>query len=116
MTIEAQEKIMQLREAALQLQEENLNLKSTNRELESKLNATGEVSFANQFYWKQNDETPFCPRCWETHKQLIHVSPEKARGYDKIRACPECRREYKTGDVQGGGPRVIPRKERRLDF
>ena len=50
-TIEAQEKIMELRQAALDIQEENINLRNRVNELESKLK-----DFAD------NPGDP-CPRC-----------------------------------------------------
>lgn len=98
-TLEDREKIMALREAALQLQEENLALKSEKKELEAKLKVAAELTFKDQFYWKEGDSTPFCPRCWEKNQQVIHVSPETTKAYDKIRTCPECSRDFKTGHV-----------------
>jgi hypothetical protein len=44
-TIEAQEKIMELREGALALQEENLNLKGRIQELETDLKKKNEIQW-----------------------------------------------------------------------
>ena len=49
-TLEAQEKIMSLREGALELQEENQELKSKISELEARLRATEEWSKENEKY------------------------------------------------------------------
>jgi hypothetical protein len=110
-TLEAQEKIMQLREAALELQEENLNLKNEKTDLENKLKITGELQFVNQFYWRPNDLTPFCPRCWEKDRVTIHISPEIEKYYEIVRSCPECKREYKIRDIPVTLPQInIPRE------
>ena len=118
-TLEDREKIMSLREAALELQEENLTLKTANKDLESKLKVAGELTFKNQFYWKEGDTTPFCPRCWEKDQRVIHVSPENSKNYDKIRTCPECSRDYKTGNLPYPMPVAVSRRrsdrERSLD-
>lgn len=99
MTIEERAKIMELREAALLLQEENLSLRATNKELTAKLKTKKELAFKEQFYWKKGDPDPLCARCLEKDQHVIYFSPEKSKGYDKIRVCPECSREYKAGSI-----------------
>jgi len=107
LTIEDREKIMALREAVLQLQAENLTLKSEKTELEAKLKVAAELTFKDQFYWKEGDATPFCPRCWDKDRLAIHVSPEAVKGFQKLRTCPECSRDYVVGSVDVVLPRPI---------
>ncbi len=62
-TVEAQEKIMELREGALALQEENIKLKETIKDLEAKLSVKEKVVWEPPFYWlKEGDakDGPFC--------------------------------------------------------
>jgi ribosomal protein L37AE/L43A len=75
-TIEAQEKIMELREGALALQEENINLKEQIKELESELNKKKEIQWEAPFYWTINGDSkegPFCQKCNDSESKLIRL-------------------------------------------
>jgi len=75
-TIEAQEKIMELREGALALQEENLELKAKIKELEEKLNKKEEVDWEPPFYWVNKGDSkdgPFCQKCYDSESKLIRL-------------------------------------------
>ncbi len=52
-TVEAQEKIMELRESALELQEENVSLRATIKELEDRLRIQGNLSFPPNFTFQR---------------------------------------------------------------
>jgi len=53
-TLEAQEKIMELREAALAVQEENLQLQTRIKELEEKLTLRSKIKWEKPFYWTES--------------------------------------------------------------
>jgi ribosomal protein L37AE/L43A len=75
-TIEAQEKIMELREGALALQEENLNLKGRIQELETELKKKNEIQWESPFYWTisgDSKEGPFCQKCYDSESKLIRL-------------------------------------------
>lgn len=81
-TVEAQEKIMELREGALELQEENFALKSKIKELEIKLDIEQHMEYQANVYWRWiEDEAgdytvkdgPFCQRCYDADKKLIRL-------------------------------------------
>ena len=75
-TVEAQEKIMELREAALELQEENLELKDKVRNLEKALSEKSNFLYESPFYWKINDtekEGPFCQQCYDSSEKQIRL-------------------------------------------
>lgn len=72
-TVELQEKVMQLREEALELQEENLRLKTENLELKKKEELQEQVKFKRKVYWRDGDDVPFCPFCYDKQKELIHL-------------------------------------------
>ena len=80
--LEAQEKIIELREACLLLQEESTGLKKQNEKLESALDFKKKLTFKAPFYFADGDETPYCPRCWEKDHEAIHVV--------RMKSCPEC--------------------------
>ena len=75
MSLEAQEKIMELREAVLSLQEENFTQRSHIETLEKKLTFEASLNFKSPFYFAKDDAAPFCPRCWENDQKAIHLPP-----------------------------------------
>jgi regulator of replication initiation timing len=99
MTVEFQEKIMQLREEALELQEENLRLRKENRELKERIELEETVHFKGKVYWRDGDETPFCPHCFDKSHSLIHIHMMGQSGPSQYYTCPVCHTQYVT---QGG--------------
>jgi len=96
-TVEAQEKIMELREAILGLQEENHSLKERVRDLEAQLEIKGEVQFDGSVYWRVHagkSDGPFCQRCFDADIKLIRL-----QDYDFNWFCLSCKQgvEKKQG-------------------
>lgn len=89
MTIEFQEKIMDLREEALALQEENIQLRKRLMDLEQKLIGDSVMEFRKPFYIKAGDSHPFCPVCWEKDKASIHLKGPD--GEPEWYTCPVCK-------------------------
>src|SRR5882724_287897 len=79
LTLEAQEKIMQLRVGALELQEENLKLKERVKQLEGELAVSQDLLFepTTGLYWMQKPDGsrdgPFCAVCYDEHKRLARL-------------------------------------------
>ena len=123
-TIEAQEKIMSLREGALELQEENQELKSKIRELEAELRATEhwtkekeKYALANpwggpaQVYALKKDcsdgEQPhyICTNCF--HKKIkVILNPVRVNVW-MIMTCPTCNAKLGTGNHEIGEPKYF---------
>jgi hypothetical protein len=101
-TIEAQEKIMTLREACVALQDENHAMRDKQKVLEEALRFKEALEYRSPFYYVKDDATPFCPRCWEKDKTAIHLSPERIVHAVRVRPCPECKFEYKVGNFPIG--------------
>lgn len=99
MTLEAQERIMELREACVELEDENHSLKKKVRSLEEALSFKGTLQFRSPFYFQPGDESPFCPRCWEKERTPIHLAPEYFNGFIIYRNCPECEAVFKVRDA-----------------
>ena len=75
-TLEAQEKIMELREQAMAIQEENLQLRKKVQELQEAFDLERELSFEGDVYWRTREgkkEGPFCPKCKDTKSLLVHL-------------------------------------------
>lgn len=91
-TVEAQERIMELREAVLELQEENVTLKQRIRELENSLKLKGEMHFDGAVYWRKenaNREGPFCPQCFDIDEKLGRL-----QDYGNTWYCPKHKESF----------------------
>jgi len=89
-TIEAQEKIMELREAAIELQDENQALKDKIGLLEKKLEIKAKLVWDNPYYWLVDDQEkdgPYCQLCYDKDEKLIRLQELKARGAWQCHSC-----------------------------
>lgn len=95
MTIEAQEKIMELRSGALELQEENLRLRERIRTLELEASRARALIFEKEIYWMQLDDGrkdgPFCPRCYDDSKKLVRLHDGRKRVAQCRWICLSCK-------------------------
>ncbi len=93
-TVEAQEKIMELREGALELQEENFALKEQIKKLNEAINFKQSVEWEKPHYYVLKNETrdgPFCQRCYDADEKLIRLQ----NGKNDFWECNECDSKYK---------------------
>ena len=92
MTLEAQEKIMELREAALEIQEENFSLRQKIQQLEGELHRSKNLIFKSNVYWLSEDgrqkDGPFCPHCKDDKDKLIRLRIGTNQGH--AWECPIC--------------------------
>lgn len=114
MTLEAQEKVMTLREAALELRADNLELKQQVADLEAALQAKGDwemekkryalvvvVRSAQAFVVREefaNGETPqfLCANCFENgRKSPLNIVRPKGQMLNLV--CPNCGATQDTG-------------------
>jgi hypothetical protein len=116
MTIEAQEKIMELREAAMELQEENLKLRDKIQQLEAGAKLSKSLLFEQEMYWLATDEHegkdgPFCSVCYDKDAKMVRLHDGIRWGW-KWR-CPIC----SHGWIEAGrtiGPRATIRRDRSI--
>ena len=107
LTIEAQEKIMELREAALEYQNENLALKSNVKELQDALALRDSLEWQKPYYVaKQKPGEKFCQRCFDASGKAIRLQELEA-GYWR---CMECKNDFmdtnyrdSSADYEGSG-------------
>ena len=99
LTIEAREKIVELREAALSLQEENLVLKEKLKQLENDSELCGGMYFDKGVYWLRaptddgtNLKGPFCQVCHDRDKKPVHLHRTNAPGGGWF--CAVCRNHF----------------------
>ncbi len=79
-TIEAQEKILELREAAMELQEENLALRAKVKSLEEQAELRQKVTWEKPYYWVKSGsekDGPYCQKCFDQDSKLIRLQGGK---------------------------------------
>jgi|SRR5215469_5196260 hypothetical protein len=79
------------------LLEENIQLRDENRELKEKIHLKGVMKFQEPFWYQEGDEMPYCPGCWESDMQPVHVIVEWQDAGKTSWRCPLCNRQYMTG-------------------
>ena len=75
-TIEAQEKIMELRVAALAIQEENFTLREENRGLKEAAAVAATLVRDGNCYFRESDvdrKHPYCLACWDADRKLVSL-------------------------------------------
>jgi ribosomal protein L37AE/L43A len=114
-TIEAQEKIMELREGALALQEENVKLKERIAGLELELTKKKDVQWDAPFYWAFSGETkdgPFCQKCYDSDGKLIRLQKIEEGNWH----CKSCNNNFFEASYKPTNPVVgVVRTRNRWD-
>jgi hypothetical protein len=97
-TLEAQERIMKLREAALDLQAENLQLRERVETMERELRLRAEVEWDGVAYWRKKDDGtkdgPFCQRCMDVDSKLVRMH-ETEGNQSLFWHCVACRSSFR---------------------
>jgi formamidopyrimidine-DNA glycosylase len=94
-TIEAQEKIMELRTAALDAREETLELRKHIQQLEAELATKKQLVWEEPYYWLQVDaekkDGPYCQVCHDVTHKFVRLQSQKAKG---SWWCHGCKRSF----------------------
>ena len=71
--LELSQRIVNLHSDIVALVEENVRLKDEIKELKETLRLKREMKYKEPFYFVDGDEMPFCPACWESKSQPVHL-------------------------------------------
>jgi len=81
MTIQAQEKIMELKEILLDFRNQNANLRQENFELKKKIEEKNSLFFEGGVYWSKNERGenvgPFCARCHDKYGKTCQMTKDE---------------------------------------
>lgn len=97
LTMDAQEKIVELRETALEYQNEILELKKIVKELQDALALRDSLKWQEPYYVKKDNESEkFCQRCYDADSKTIRLQ-ELEPGYWR---CMKCEKDYMDGSYE----------------
>jgi len=99
-SLELSQRIANLHSDIVALVEENLRLNDENKELKETLRLKREMKYKEPFYFLDGDETPFCPACWESKSQLVHLSCLGEGPLTLRWTCPSCKHLYLVRKVR----------------
>jgi hypothetical protein len=97
----------------LELEDESGDLRRKLRKAETDLEEArgelvkrGAMKFRPPYYWKDGDETPFCPKCWEGKDKLdVHLSARRRNFAGILRDCLQCKSSFWEERFNQQGPR-----------
>jgi hypothetical protein len=93
--IEQYKQILDVMEKLLEMQNKIAELEKDNKSLKEKLEVKDNLIYSNNAYWfKSNNDGPFCTRCYDKNKDLIRLINESP--YYK---CPYCLNSYEGPDI-----------------
>ena len=81
--------VLELKAKIIELDEENRNLQRR-LELKDKITRSGEFGY----WFKEGEEDPLCPKCYEGSGKVIYLTSCKPWGNGTRRDCRECSRTY----------------------
>jgi hypothetical protein len=83
-------RILELRIEMIEISEEKLKLQAKVNELEEGLRVKDQMTFSEPFWYREGDDTPHCPACYEKDNRAIHLlSLDHAA--DGRFSCPVCK-------------------------
>jgi len=91
--IEAQEKIMEIRETAVRMQEDNLKLRQQIKVLEGEIAFRGKVVWEQPYYWvedKGERTGPYCQMCYDKDGKFMRLQG----GENGTWQCKSCRNSF----------------------
>jgi hypothetical protein len=75
----------ELQRMTFELFAENSKLRSELEVAKRDNDFNAKTTFRDGVYWVDGDDTPFCARCWEADRKMIHLQTTDWGGY----ICPE---------------------------
>jgi hypothetical protein len=89
------QRVLALHSDIIELVEENNRLRGENEELTKTVALKKEMIFKEPFYYREGDETPHCPACFEgPATRAIHLVFIANRTTDIQWSCPHCKHLY----------------------
>jgi len=109
-TVEAQEKIQELRERVITLQDQNNSLRQRIQELKEAASTRESLIWEPPYYFlttESGKDGPYCQHCWDSEGKLIRLQNLGREGYWKCMACDKAFKDssYEPPSLGPMGPR-----------
>ena len=89
--VELYRKIVELEQEIFELSRQNLDNKKEIEELKRLLSVKQNIKFSKPYYFVEGDPEPYCPKCWEVEKVLVHLTDTIDRNFHH---CPNCDKTF----------------------
>lgn len=88
-------KLTELQTRVMELEENNRQLRDEKSQLQQTLDLREKMQFKEPFYYREGDQTPFCPSCFESNKhEAVHAVKEWDDEREVGWICPTCKHRY----------------------
>lgn len=102
--LELYQRVLGLHSDIIELVEDNIRLRDENADLKKKIQLREDMKFKAPFYYREGDDTPFCPSCFESNKhEAVHVTFIFDNDRDTRWDCPSCNHTYMISKRRGRG-------------
>ncbi|MBF0011889.1 hypothetical protein HAX40_13030 [Enterococcus casseliflavus] len=89
--------LMELQQQAYAILDENRELRLKLEEIERLDEISHQLTFKNDAYFLQNDKEPYCVKCWDSSRQLVHLTnSSRAMTRHGNKVCSNCKSYFKV--------------------
>jgi hypothetical protein len=92
--IELYRKIVELEGEVIELTRKLRLLEDQNENLNRALEVKKEVTYNAPFYYAKGEQNPYCSKCWELDKKLVHISRGIHMSSGYTYSCPNCKNTF----------------------
>ncbi|MGE5699925.1 MAG: hypothetical protein ACM31N_07680 [Deltaproteobacteria bacterium] len=86
-------KIVELEHEVFELSCQNLLSLSKIEELKEILRVKQNIKYDGQVYYLEGDSVPYCPKCWEVTRALVHLTESASPSFGH---CPNCENSFRV--------------------
>jgi hypothetical protein len=87
--------VVELQQAVLDLQAELIGVKKQLDDARAKLEIRHSIHKRGEYFYKDEGEEPFCPKCWQQDDKLVYLPAlTTSSTYGKIRQCIVCNKMF----------------------
>jgi len=84
--------VVELQEALLDLQAELIEAKKQLADARAKLDVRHSMRKQGEYFYKDSDPEPYCPKCWQQDDKLVyHTAVKSNPSYAAFRRCVVCK-------------------------
>jgi hypothetical protein len=102
--------VVELQQAVLDLQSELIAAKKQLDDALARLDVRHSMHKRGEYFYKDGDEEPFCPKCWQQDNKLVYLPELRTSAtYGKYRECIVCKHLFIEKDASPLQRQITPR-------